>query len=566
MSRAALFETEEVDGIRGLTALTEPDRNEDVGAIIDLAVIGARGDGKTQFIVHAIRTLRAYAPPLSGMEHEHNRDILRMVMNAREPCPDATRPGVVPHYVFRLAPEDLLAQIGFAGRLGLLARAAGLRLYLLLALINATALVALFVFLRGALDPVGVAVGSGALAVGAGLGWALARRRFLAAGETEIVFWDVAGEHVYSHSAADYYSFLSALVRRRRERAAGLDSRPGGYAYGFAPILLCNPLALGLRRDGSAYARLRRLIPLFATLGGRAARAMVAINRWSVVEGICQRDSERDQVVAVAPRARHPAGDSEGGGVGTEAEVEAAHRSDEPPAALPVVRRDVVRRHCLDAEDCDDMGISFTYLRYDAGIQCELTAREWQGYDALPERVRSRYRAPSVDDTAVFIDYEYEDGPGSFEGDTRATFLRWLATMAYGRRTVKEVRDATLASPREEEDDAAWSASDLRWGPRGAEAERALREMTRAIEGALDEAEAEEAQQSGAAEREADVWDDGGTSPGYGPAAPPEPREPQQSDTHRASSERPPSLVHDTVREVDADSDPGLRRGFSGGN
>jgi hypothetical protein len=92
-----MFDREEVAGIRGLTALTGPGEGSGVGTVIDVAVIGARGDGKTQFIVHAIRTLRAYAPPLEGAELQYNRDAMQVVLNAREPRPDATAPGVVPH-------------------------------------------------------------------------------------------------------------------------------------------------------------------------------------------------------------------------------------------------------------------------------------------------------------------------------------------------------------------------------------------------------------------------------------------------------------------------------------
>lgn len=578
VSRVAVFENEEVEGIRGLTALTEPDHREGVGAVIDLAVIGARGDGKTQFIVHAIRTLRAYAPVLGGVEHEHNRDILRMVMNAREPCPDATAPGVVPHYVFRIVPRELLGQIGFAGRLALFARAAGLRLYAFLALLNAVGLVGLLGFLRGSVDAPSVLAGLGTLAVGLGLGWALARQRFLSKGETEIVFWDVAGEHVYRDSAADYYSFLSALVRRRMERAAGAGPGEGTgpragegereaprtgsparpYAYAFAPILICNPLSLGVRGDGSAYARLRRLIPLFATLGGRLARAMVAINRWSVVERICEPDSDRDEVVAVVPRARLPED--------AEADADEEGRVDQPPtprAALPVVQRDVVRRYCLDAEDGDDMGVRFTYLRYDAGIQCEFSTHVWEGYGALPEGIRSRWRAPSTNGTGAVLDYEYEEGPGSFEGDTRAGFLRWLATMAYGETPPAENGEAaTLAAPRaadeahkDDDDDAGWSRAEvpeIRWSPRGVEAQRALEEMTQAIDGALDEAEAAEASFQ---PQPSDEWGDRGTSPGIGPVV-----TPARPESHDGM------LEADSADEGASEDGQQLQRGFPSGS
>src|SRR5580692_1068131 len=93
--RTALFSREPVPELRGLAALTDPD--DDVAAVIDLAVMGARGDGKTQFLVHAIRALHGRAPALTGGEAEHNRAVMRLVLDPRAPRPDATPPGVVPH-------------------------------------------------------------------------------------------------------------------------------------------------------------------------------------------------------------------------------------------------------------------------------------------------------------------------------------------------------------------------------------------------------------------------------------------------------------------------------------
>jgi hypothetical protein len=415
-----MFETEEVAGIRGLTALTEPGAGDRVGAVVDVAVIGARGDGKTQFIVHAIRTLRAYAPVLDGVEHQYNRDVLQVVMNAREPRPEATAPGVVPHYVFRIRPDSLESQVGFFGRVALLMRAAGLGVFWFLALANAIAIAAGLVYLRGGFDPMIAGAAGGVLLLGAGLGHEFSRRRFLQAGEIEIVFWDVAGEHVYSDSAADYYSFLSALVRERQRRATSMRS------YAFAPVLVCNPLSLGVRAETSAYARLRQLIPLFASLSGPSPRAMVAINRWAVVERVCAPDSDRDEIVAVLPRSRDRDDDH-----APEIDDAAETKPMAPTLALPLVKRDVVRRHCLDAEDGNDDDVRFSYLRYDAGSQCEVEERAWDGYDELPDAARLRWRAPTSSSPSRVIDYIYEEGPRSFEGSARREFLRWLAGMSY---------------------------------------------------------------------------------------------------------------------------------------
>lgn len=124
MTRVSVLGHEAVPGLRGLASLTAPGPDEPVAAVIDIAVIGARGDGKTQFIVHAIRTLCAAAPELGPVELALNRDVMGLVMNARAPRTMATPPGVVPHYVFRVPLASLLrarswsAQVGGRGLAG----------------------------------------------------------------------------------------------------------------------------------------------------------------------------------------------------------------------------------------------------------------------------------------------------------------------------------------------------------------------------------------------------------------------------------------------------------------
>src|SRR5258705_9940526 len=77
--RTPLFADDPVGELRGLATLTDPD--DEVAAVIDLAVIGARGDGKTQFIVHAIRALHAHAPAVEGAEQNLNRHVMRLVLD-----------------------------------------------------------------------------------------------------------------------------------------------------------------------------------------------------------------------------------------------------------------------------------------------------------------------------------------------------------------------------------------------------------------------------------------------------------------------------------------------------
>jgi hypothetical protein len=376
LPRARVFADEPVGELRGLATLTDPD---DVTAVIDLAVIGARGDGKTQFIVHAIRAMHAHAPALDGAEQILNRDVLKLVLDPRATRPDATPPGVVPHFTFRMRTAGLFARLSGLGAVRLACRATGV----------ATALVAgVGLVVIGAI--IGVKLGAGAgVIVGAsgvltaGLAALAARRRIARAGDVEVAFWDVAGEQVYSAAAADYYHLLAHLVAARRRRAEEL-----GRAYAFAPILICNPIALGTADEGSPYERMRQLLPLFAALdpgsGPGAARALIAINRWAVVDPICARGALRDEVVTVSSSGR-----------------------GEPPSPACAVAREQVRANCLDAEDGRDQNVRLTYLRYDTAIKAQV----------------------EVDREAATISYAYDDGPGAFSGAAATRFLDWVVSL-----------------------------------------------------------------------------------------------------------------------------------------
>ena len=367
--RSSLFAADPVGELCGLATLTDPD--DHVAAVIDLAIIGARGDGKTQFIVHAIRALHAHAPALAGAEQALNLDVMRLVLDPRATRPDATPPGVVPHFTFRVRAAGLFARLGWwsavrlASRIGRIGKAIAL----------AFALVVLGIAVGVARDVTsGLAIGVAGALVGA-IAALVARHRLVRFGDVEIVFWDVAGEQVYSPAAADYYTLMGRLVDARRRRADSL-----GRAYAFSPVLICNPLALGTDDEGSPYERLRALVPLFAALDREMPRSLVAINRWSVVDPICARGAPRDEVVAIT-----------------------AHGRGEDPAPPRHVAREKIRVHCVDAEDGRDGDVRISYLRYDTAIRA--------GVDA--------------DADAATIAYEFDDGPGAFSGDARHRFLAW---------------------------------------------------------------------------------------------------------------------------------------------
>jgi hypothetical protein len=124
-----------------------------------------------------------------------------------------------------------------------------------------------------------------------------------------------------------------------------------------------------------------QLLPLFAALDQHAARAMIAINRWAVVDPICARGALRDEVVSVSSIGR-----------------------GEAPSPARAVAREQVRANCLDAEDGRDQNVRLNYLRYDTAIKTQV----------------------DVDSDAAAITYAYDDGPGAFSGAAATRFLDWV--------------------------------------------------------------------------------------------------------------------------------------------
>jgi hypothetical protein len=116
-----------------------------------------------------------------------------------------------------------------------------------------------------------------------------------------------------------------------------------------------------------------------------------------VVDAICERGKHRDEVVSVTACAR-----------------------GESASAAKDVARDLVRSHCLDAEDGRDGDVRFSYLRYDTAIKSSV--------DADPD--------------AATLTYDYDDGPGAFSGKARHRFLDWLVNLVSWRPVVPAVQHA----------------------------------------------------------------------------------------------------------------------------
>jgi hypothetical protein len=420
-SRITLFDREPVAGLSGLAGLTAPTSAE-VAVVVDAVVIGAKSDGKTQFITHAIRTLDAHAPAgLSSEERLLNEKMLGLVLNAKRPLPEANPDQKVRHYVFRVKAENLLAGLLPMGQLALLVRARRLGWWLALALAQAAVIALGLRVLRGAFDAATLV--GGAVAAAASLWWAvhIARRSFARGQDAEIVFWDVAGEDVYSdRGAGAYHQFLAALVAARRERAEA-----GGPAHALAPILICNPLAVGRLAGDSPYSRLRMIMPSFAALGGPRPEVLVVVNRWDLARVVCgDGEGAADDHLAILPIARD-----------APLTVASAGTSTGALDPLPVLKREVVLRHCLDGEPVEVGATRFRTIHYDAGLETEVKEIAWAGWDALPEDARARWRAPGGDvEVKGLIEYRYAEGPGALGGEAASSFYHWLAAAMWRPR------------------------------------------------------------------------------------------------------------------------------------
>jgi hypothetical protein len=119
---------------------------------------------------------------------------------------------------------------------------------------------------------------------------------------------------------------------------------------------------------------------------------MITVNRWSVVDPICARGAQRDEIVEVTALAL-----------------------GEDTAVPRQVARDVVRRHCLDTEDGRDGDVVISYLRYDTALHCSVEVTD--GSD--PSRSE-----PATCGAA--LTYRYDEGPGAFTGEAASRFLDWL--------------------------------------------------------------------------------------------------------------------------------------------
>jgi hypothetical protein len=371
MSRFALFGQEIEGGLAGLGDATEPTTDEPVRAVIDLALIGEAGDGKTELAATLIRTLRAHAPDLGPGEAANNQSALRAVMGAESPAAgDGER---VAHYTFRVAIDSVIEMLPPLARLGILARTGVARLPLapsVMLLGAATALAWTLPAPLHTLPPIAALILSAMLVARS---FRVAGDIVADAGEIELVIWDPPGKLFDGERTAELYDLLAHLSRRRRA------VQPGWRTYAFVPVLLINPARFG--RAGRRN-RLRGLLPMFAALGGRDPRAVVAINRWALVAGACPPGSRKDETAAVRIETH-----------GAE------------PERL-TLDRDALTRACVEVEDGRDGGLALTHIRYEACADPEV--------------------ASEGDETV----YRASGGGGTLSGEARRHLAALLAELA----------------------------------------------------------------------------------------------------------------------------------------
>ena len=418
-----------------LASLSQPSPSAPVGAVIDLALLGARGAGKTQLLYLLLRTLRARAPELEGEEEAQQRALVAAALGGPPPPGGA---GAC-HAITSLPVSSLLDEIGAGGRAACYWRA-GLGRSLALSVVAGGAVACALVLWRGRVDPLAILIALGLVAAGALFGWMGARGRWLDLHEIEIALWDPSRRSGHGSGTIRLHAVPPPDTERSTGRPAGPDPLPPGPAelhplftqlvrerrrwsppwrrHAFAPILVVNPIDLGRDPERNDVGRLRRLLPLFAALGGPTGRALIAISRWSAVEAVCRPDSDRRAVVRV-----HAAG--MGGDCSTE------------------VSRETVRRICLDAEDGREGDMVVHHLRYDAGWPesgagepradraggpgpAHQDGHAHQGGHAAPDD-RARAAAGWASSAAAAV--EAVQAPGE---DVRAVVGRWRATMEAG--------------------------------------------------------------------------------------------------------------------------------------
>ncbi|WP_224365500.1 hypothetical protein [Hyalangium versicolor] len=233
--------------IKGLDSLTIPRGGDNVKAVVDVLILGAKESGKTQFLAHVARTLEM--KPIQGLsaaETNFNGDLWENTQKLDYRMFATTATEVV-HYVLqedagRLAEKVLDAN--FWAGLKIFSRRSGFFRSITLGIGAILAVhAALAVYLLPLFKPTPMGhwwllttflLSATATIVRV---WQTTRNALAESGTIEVVLWDFAGEH-FIDNLAQHLAFIQTLVRRRQE----LHTLPGGAHYAFLPALIFDPL------------------------------------------------------------------------------------------------------------------------------------------------------------------------------------------------------------------------------------------------------------------------------------------------------------------------------------
>lgn len=442
--------------LAGLNSLTSPKPDKGIAGVVDVIVVGAVEDGKTQFITQAIDAVHGRLPRgqggLSMDEIEYNlfihRTARRTLVNPR-----ATERGKVRHYVAWASLPKLMSRLGLGDKLTVLR---GRRLLwrcafaCFLYLLTVVGVYVALVYGFGRDGRMGE-LGTGAAAF-VGLLWTLyfTRRHVRKditerAKQVEFVFWDVAGEDIVSRDEATgtsspFFLFVEDLVAARSRYITK------HFEYGLAIVLVCNPLTLGTDAEDSLYARTQRMMTEIHKLSLQP-EVLVVVNRYGLVQGMCKpgANNKKNQLVAILDQRIVDHG-----------------QPKTTPASL--LRRSVVHETCNLGDKRVVDGVTFRQIRYDAAGKHEYHEEPWPGWDQLEQPERFAHLSKDADIQRIGH-YSYRETTAGLTGRPGARLRSWLIKQLWSKASqavIEPPEGAEHAQARELEQLRSLAASKRR--------------------------------------------------------------------------------------------------------
>lgn len=290
--------------LRVLGGLSAPSGPE-VRAVVDVLVIGGRGDGKTQLLRCLCAGLDAVQA--EGLNGEESRLSDMIVAGALDQEFAERTPGSskfdhnVFHHVVQVPARELVASTPFEARIRGAVTGVGVRGvvgFVGVLVVVVAALAAMWLNTASAYMPIRAAASvPGAIALIALLGRAFDTIRggmLTRDGLVEFVFWDIAGESLAGENTGRlvFHKFVQELVKLRAERST---------PWAVLPILVCNPVRL----DGTDfYGGLREFtMRCAAAIRNRAESAEIlhVTNREELISRLKRFKGEDRAIVISAP-------------------------------------------------------------------------------------------------------------------------------------------------------------------------------------------------------------------------------------------------------------------------